>query len=158
MAPNDRINELVPRWDESRPTKYNYDPNVPYDRADYERFRKARQEYDQKRQKQAERELRDAMKDVSRAIMEKMDEELEKVGIPREAREGGGVLEVDCADSKCFSSVTWEPDEDDPETGVVTGVFRRDNSEYSGDMLLEDFLDFAADSSPGGYYNSTKPF
>ena len=57
------INALVPRWDPENLAKgYNYDPRN-YDRQDYERFKNARREADQKRQKQAERELKNAMRE-----------------------------------------------------------------------------------------------
>jgi hypothetical protein len=136
--------------------KFVYDP-LTYDRKAYADFKNARALADQKRVADSERALKIAMKDVTRAIMEKMDSELAKAGIEGVAGQGR-VLEIDTAGSTCFASVTWEAHEDDPENGTVTGVFRRDNSEYSGELSLDQLLSWADDPSPGGFYNATKPF
>jgi hypothetical protein len=50
--------------------------------------------------------------------------------------------------SDCFDSLTWK-------NGVATAVFAKGGGEgtYEYDVTLDEFLDWAADSSLGGYFN-----
>jgi hypothetical protein len=135
---------------------YNYDPRN-YDRADYARFKEARQANDQKRQQKSERELAKALKDAAKVVSDKVREELGNSVKP------GDVLTID-KPSACFKLVSWEAtgdddDESDEINGVVTGEFHRGGAlVYSGPMTLDEFLDWSADESVGGWYNANDPF
>lgn len=117
MASNDpasRINELVPRWDASNPTAYNYDWRN-YNRADYQKFKEARAQRDRERQAKAERDLKQTMKDVRDFIKEKLPEDVRANYVP----EWDG-------ESECFADLEY-----DAEAGGVVATFHR-GGEYRG--------------------------
>jgi hypothetical protein len=146
------INAL-PRWDPNNPTTFRYDWKN-YDaeaKADYQRFKAAREKNDRDRQAKAEAKLKETMREVRQFIAEKT---MEEAKLPLTV--DGDSLTID-KPSTCFASVTWEPT-DDEGNGVVTGEFHRGGAlVYSGEMTLDEFTEWAADPSLGGFYNAVKP-
>ena len=156
------INAL-PRWDPSNPTTYRYDWKH-YDPADYAAFKEARLAHNQKAMAEARARSKEVMKEVNRAIKEKLKEakQLNKNGASREQIEqwakAGKRLYADVP-SSCFEQLSWRADPDgDGTEGTVTGTFYHGGAlTYSGPLSLDEFME-ATSGSLGEWYAETKPF
>src|SRR4051794_2244033 len=101
------------------PTKFVYDPKN-YDREAYSRFKEARAAADKARVEKSQRDFAKVMKDVSKVVSDKRNEEIANEIQP------GDVLIAE-RESTCFSHLQWEAteemDDDGEIAGIVTGTF-----------------------------------
>lgn len=125
------INAL-PHWDQQSPTTYRYDPQN-YDRADYAKFKEARNKAATARHEQAKKDLKEARrqfpKDFRQAFTDKMKEaNLATHKAPsnqkiRNAARMGHVLHL-TTPSSCFDSVTWKTELFQSFFGTATHIQR----------------------------------
>jgi hypothetical protein len=99
---------------------------------------------------------------VSKTVSNKFNEEKRKLASGhkrltrdeiKNAAKAGKTLFADVP-SECFSEVYWEATDDDGQDGICTMEFARDGYVLDESMSLEEFLQFASESSLGRYYNS----
>ncbi len=155
--------DRLPRWDPSNPTRYNYDSRS-YDPQDYQAFKEARQKFGQQQLKAARARTKEVTKEVNKAIRDVTKGEVKK----QAQKESPSRSQINAAakagkkiyasqPSECFASLYWQANKDGG--GTVTGEFYHGGSLiYSGDMELDEFLDFASSVSLGKWYNENQPF
>jgi hypothetical protein len=156
------INAL-PKWDPSNPTTYSYD-SANYNAADYAKFKEARQAFGQQQLKAATERNKQIMKDASKAIKDKFNEEKKKLASGQKrlslaqikaAVKAGKTIYADAA-SECFYSLSFRADRDgDGEDGTAHAVFnKRDPGDgYDYDVDLDTFLSWSSDSL-GEFFNA----
>jgi hypothetical protein len=157
----DGINSLVPRWDPSNPTKYNYDPKN-YNAADYAQFKEARAKFGQQQLKDERASLRETTKNLNKTINDFLKDEFKKQneseskknqltrGQIKAAVAAGKTIWID-RPSTCFESVGFQKD-----SGAIATFWRGGDLTYTyPDVGIDEFLDgWASASSLGGFFNA----